>query len=180
MKHLIFIATALISIGCGESKRDDNSEIIPTASLQDSIFNTLLELTDNTLPDNVHNDSLAFLILPVQASCPACRKKTIDSIVKHQASLAANRYIIITAKGGRRTINSYFRELDHQLPIINGRLFLDTLNQAHHFNLFKDNPAIYYTAEKKTYKRVFAIPATIRNDLSNFFSGSNNNEQNEN
>ncbi len=99
-------------------------ESIRDPAVQDSLFRQLLSLTNHAIPENELNDSLAFLVLPMEASCPACRKKTVDSIVRHKNSLLERHYIILSASGGRKTINSYFIEEGEQLPEIQNKLFL--------------------------------------------------------
>ena len=179
MKLFFVICTLLSLLSCDKAdKKKQSIELITSQGKQDSIFHALLSLTNNLIPENKLNDSLAFLILPVQASCPSCRKKTIDSIVKHQLNLTSAHYIIISANGGRKTINSYFIDQEKQLPVIKDRLFLDTTNQAHRLDLYHDKPTIYYTHHQKAYKKVAAIPATVREDLREFFSGSRINNNN--
>ena len=156
------------------TKRPNSSTPITEATAQASIFNELVSLTDRIIPEHQRNDSLAFLVLPVKLSCPACRKKTIDSIVKHQYDLPERHYIIISGSEGRRNMNSYFREVDKEMPIMEDQLFLDTTNQAYKRKLVSENPVIYYTANQKAYKKVSAIPATVRDDLREFFSGTRN------
>jgi hypothetical protein len=133
-----------------------------------------MTVTNNTVSDNIQKDSLAFLVLPVQASCPACRNKTIDSIVKHQDNLEKNHFIIISANGGRKTISGYFQENDKKLPDMVGKLILDSTNIARKLNLYDKKPTIYYTYNRKAYKKVAAIPSTVRDDLQEFFSGFRN------
>jgi hypothetical protein len=145
---------------------------ITTESEKDSIFLNLMKVVDNVVADAELSDSLAFLILPVQASCPSCREKTIDSILKHKRDLKDRHYIIINANGGQETINAYFKEQHGKLPIIENRLFLDTANLSYRLDLCHDRPTIYYTYNRKAYKKVSAIPVTVRDDLREFFSGS--------
>ncbi|THU39316.1 hypothetical protein FAM09_12445 [Niastella caeni] len=156
------------------NRKDVSIEFVTGTQAQDSIFRNLIHLTQGALTEEVQNDSLAFLILPVQASCPSCRNKTIDSIAKYAANLPAHHFIIISANGGRKTIGGFFRERNKELPVIQGRLFLDSLNQANQFKLYEEKPTIYYTAEKKAYKKVAAIPTTVKEDLREFFSGHRN------
>lgn len=155
-------------------RRSNSATSIIDVATQTSIFNNLVSLTDNVIPENQLNDSLAFLVLPVKLSCAACRKKTIDSIVKHQDDLQERHFIIISGSEGRRNMNSYFKEVGKEMPIMENRLFLDTTNQAAVKKLVSENPVIYYTANQKAYKKVSAIPATVKNDLREFFSGTSN------
>ena len=57
------------------------------------------------------------------------------------------------------------------MPAIENRLFLDSVNLALKLDLYFDKPTIYYTAQQKAYKKVSAIPATVKADLRAFFSG---------
>jgi len=175
MKRAISILTVIVSVACGNSGQKDAAsiEMIDEPAKQDSIFNNLMTVT-GLLPESVQNDSLAFLILPVQASCPACRKKTIDSIVKHQNQLLPNHYIIISVSGGRKLVSSYFKEEKANLPEIKNKLFLDSTNVAYKRELYTDKPTFYYAHNKKVFKKVAAIPITVREDLREFFSGYRN------
>ncbi len=160
----------LLASACGKPKQN-SIELITIPEKQSSLFQDLVAITGKTIPDTLLSDSLAFLILPVQASCPACRKKTIDSIAKHQSDLNDNHYIIVSANGGRRAIRGYFQEQNHELPDIPGKFFMDSLNLAYQRNLYVNKPTIYFTYNRKVYKKVAAIPATVRDDLREFFSG---------
>lgn len=171
MKRVIQILVVIIFVGCGKADKHAGSiEMITESDKQDSLFNGLMEVTGNSISAEKRIDSLAFLILPVHASCPPCREKTIDSIVKYKDQLRADLFIVISANGGRKIINSYFREEDLELPVMD-RLFLDSSNIAYENKLYKDKPTIYYTYNMKAYKKVGAIPSTIRQDLQEFFSG---------
>jgi hypothetical protein len=150
-------------------------ELIASGARQDSIFSQLITLTNNTIQSTTLDDSLAFLILPVQASCPGCRIKTIDSIIKYQHRLKDRHFIVISANGGRKKINGFFYEQGEELPVIENRLFLDTSNSSYYMNLCEEKPMMYYTYNRKAYKKVAAIPATVRQDLQEFFSGYRNN-----
>src|SRR5687767_12927221 len=162
---------SLIVMSCGAvSKKNNSIELITEADKQDSVFNSLLVLMNNAVPEEIQRDSLAFLILPVQASCPSCRNKTIDSIVDHQNNLLKDHFIIISANGGRKTIKGYFQENDKMLPEIESKLFLDSTSLALKLDLYEKEPTMYYTYNRKAYKKVVAIPATVRDDLREFFS----------
>lgn len=168
----------LFVIGCGDaSDKPKSVELITREGQQDSLFNSLLKVTGSTLKYSMSNDSLAFMILPVQASCPSCRDKTIDSIIKHQNNLPASHFIIISASGGRKTMSAYFREQNSDIPDLPNQLILDSTNVAYKQNLFKDNPALYYSSNRKVYKKVLAIPATVKQDLQEFFTGFRSDSQ---
>lgn len=174
----IFIQVVVIGLatGCNNDVNTDSSiELIRRNSQQDSLFKSLMAVTQNAIPETDLDDSLAFLVLPVQASCPSCRSKTIDSLVKHKDRLAPNHFIIISAKGGRKTINGYFKSEDAILPEIENRLFLDSNNLASEYGLYDKKPTMYYTYQRKAYKRVAAVPMTVKQDLQEFFSGYRSN-----
>lgn len=172
MKIVIICLFSMVFVNCRNNYVKPKSiENISRISQQDSLFQSLMVTSNNSIPDNIRNDSLAFMVLPVQASCPSCRKKTIDSIIKHQSNLAKNHFIIITANSGRKIMSSYFREQNAEMPDLGGQLILDSTNLAYHLDLFKDNPAIYYSASSKVYKKVLAKPASVKQDLQEFFSG---------
>jgi hypothetical protein len=169
-----FLSILLLSqiVSCKSfDKKPDSAELISDPLAQDSVFKQLLYITRNNISDSDLKDSLAFLVLPLQASCPSCRKKTIDSIIQHKDNLKKHHFIILSASAGIKKINSYFLEQGKELPDFKGQFFIDSANLAYKYNLFKDNPAFYYAYKQKVYKKVSAIPATIRDDLSEFFSG---------
>ncbi|MBO9565450.1 MAG: hypothetical protein J7621_21920 [Niastella sp.] len=172
MKMIILSGVIVLLAACGKPSTT-SIEMITAPGQQDSLFKGLMATTQYRVPETVRDDSLAFLVLPVQASCPACRKKSIDSIMKYQVNLPANHYIIIAANGGRKTIRGYFQEQNYELPIvrIDQQLTLDSQNLAHQYDLYKDKPTLYYSRHQKVYKKVAAIPATVRADLCEFFSG---------
>lgn len=174
--NIIKLITGFILImtlfACGRQKKSIEAvEMISDDTQQAAIFRSLVQLTNNVIPEQSWKDSLAFLILPVQASCPSCRNKTIDSIVKHQASLVDRHFIVISADGGKKAIGSFFRERDAELPAIENRLFLDSTNQAFQYGLYDNKPTIYYTSNGKAYKKVASLPETVKGDLHQFFSG---------
>lgn len=171
MKTPGLILLLITAVACGNAKKGNSVEFITTSQAQDSIFKNLVYITNNSLPGQALNDSLAFLILPVQASCPSCRKKTIDSIMSHKKRLPVDHFIVISANGGRKTINGYFLEQDYELPEIPGKLFLDSNNLARKKDLCKDKPTFYYAHNQKAFKKVSAVPSTVRADLREFFSG---------
>lgn len=168
---------ALLGSSCGNTGNSAASiELITRTGQQDSIFKSLQLITGNNIPDTRLDDSLAFLILPVQASCPSCRNKTIDSIVAYKDKLASNHYIIISANAGRKSISGYFRSEDAELPVMENTLFLDTTDLAYKNKLYDEKPTMYYTYQRRAYKKVAAIPATVKQDLQEFFSGHRNQE----
>lgn len=169
-----FLLVIVFVVACGKSdnRPKESVEMIIAAEKQHAIFETLMTVTHDGIPESVLNDSLAFLVLPVHASCPACRNKTIDSILKYHDKLLTGHYIIIAANGGRKTISRFFRERGGELPFVKNKLFLDSTKQS--YSLYEKNPAIYYVHNKKAYKKVGTTPVTIKRDLQEFFSGYRN------
>jgi hypothetical protein len=169
------IGLFLIAFSCAKPDISKRSvEMITTEKRSDSIFKNLMKVVNNTIVDEEINDSLAFLILPIKASCPSCRKKTIDSILKYKDSMKERHFIIINFSGGRSSIEDYFMEQKGVLPVIENKLFLDSTNKSYRLDLCIDRPTIYYTYNRKAYKKVAAIPVTVRDDLREFFSGFRN------
>ncbi|OQP67610.1 hypothetical protein [Niastella populi] len=152
-------------------ERPKNIHPILDSQEQDSVFNKLMQVTHNLVPAYLRNDSLSFLILPLHASCPSCRKKTIDSIVENSNRLLPQQLIVIAARGGIKTITRYFKEQHSVIPSAR-TLFLDSTDRSGELGLYDDKPTIYYTFNGKAYTRVAVIPATIKEDLSSFFSTS--------
>jgi hypothetical protein len=171
MYRIFLVVIVLFMAACnGSGKKPVSAEpIVPDK--QQPVFASLIAVTDNTISESIQKDSLAFLILPIQASCPACRIKTIDSIVKYRDNLADRHFIIISGNAGRKSINGFFREQGGELPVIENQLFLDSTRQALKLDLYEDKPTVYYTYNKKAYKKVSSVPATVREDLHEFFSG---------
>jgi hypothetical protein len=172
IKSIILIVTALQVLGCGNSSKKPDSVETIAQEMQGTVFKSLLQVTGSSRFESNINDSMAFLVLPIQASCPACRKKTIDSIIARQKDLLPNHFIIISAKAGLKKMNAYFAEQGYELPVLENKLFLDSLNDAFKLGLYEDKPTVYYTFGQKAYKKVAALPATVRKDLREFFSGT--------
>lgn len=161
----------ILMVSCKEAKKKATSvQLIADVNLQDSIFRNILKTIDYKIKDNILDDSLSFLILPVHASCPFCRKKTIDSIGMHAGDLPERHFIIISADGGSKLISSFFREQNIDLSVLQDKLFLDSTNKGFQYNLYDEKPTIYYTYKRKAYKKVESIPATIKEDLHYFFA----------
>jgi hypothetical protein len=173
MRIILILLILHTLIGCSSNPHRNTNresiEYITETNMQSDIFIHLLELTHHSISKVKLNDSLAFLILPLHASCPACRNKTIDSIVKYKDNLTDRQFIVIAADGGRKIMASYFKEQEQELPTINNKLFLDSTNVAYKHHLFDKKPTIYYASNGKVYKKVSAIPSTIKQDLHEFF-----------
>jgi hypothetical protein len=170
MKKLLIICLAIQITACNNTP-PKSAEIITNTDQQNSLFRNLEAVTKSTLPDSIKHDSLAFLVLPLEASCPACRNKTIDSIIKYESNLRNNHFIILSANAGRKLMSSYFREHKADLPEMPGKIIYDTTDQADKYSLYKNNPAIYYSYNSKVFKKVWALPTSIKQDLHEFFSG---------
>ena len=172
MKGLLIVIVLLYLLSlnsCGTKNKEKTVEEITDVTKQEVMFQNLLKIVSLTDSRSLVNDSLAFLILPLQASCPACRKKTIDSIVKHQKELNDGHFIVISANGGKKTMSAFFREQQYELPV-NKQLYLDSTNAGWRYDLYKDNTVFYYAYNRKVYRKVTAVPATIKSDLKEFFS----------
>ncbi len=169
-KSIQVIALLLAVSACADTKtRPESTERIAASTDQDTLFSRLKALTSaDALSEK---DSIAVLILPVQASCPSCRSKVITSISRYKSRLLKNHFIVISSNGGRKTINSFFRDEKTELPVIPGRLFLDSTNRAYDLELYNDKPVCYYASGGKVYKKVSSFPATVKEDLREFFSG---------
>jgi hypothetical protein len=146
-------------------------ELVTRPGEQDSIYLGLMQVTNSSLTNEINSqDTFAFFILPLQSVCPACRRTAIKGIAAYDNRLPIRHYIIISANGGRKTINGFFRSENRKLPT-NGNVFLDSTNLAGKLNLYNGKPTIYYVFNKKPYKRVAAVPHTIKKDLKEFFKG---------
>lgn len=172
MKSFFYLIIVLFSISCNEkSPKISTITMIEKEEEQRLAFDGLMRLTDSIIPKESMNDSLSFLILPMEASCPSCRKKVIDSIIAHKNNLKENHYIILSTSTDRRTINAYFIDRKGELPELKGKLFLDTTNYARTLELYENKPTFYYTYDEKAFKKVTSIPTTVKDDLQEFFSG---------
>lgn len=159
-------------IACNSKEPKVSSiEMIKSEEIQKIYFDGLMAVTNNSIQPEIRKDSLAFLILPLEASCPSCRKKAIDSIIKHEHDLKERHFIVISTNSDYKTINAYFEDRKGTLPQILNRLFLDTANNAAFLKLYDMKPTMYYTFGGKAYKKVGAIPNTVKDDLREFFSG---------
>jgi hypothetical protein len=165
----VFIFISAISCKNAQAVKDTHVELISDLSKQTALFQGLADIAKNKLSEPGLNDSISFLVLPVQRCCASCRKKTIDSIVKYQDKLDQDCFVIISANGGRKTINAFFREQQYELPL-GTAIVLDTTDAALEKQLYTDNPAFYYAFNRKIYKKVAALPITIKQDLSEFFN----------
>lgn len=173
MKHLsfIFLAFSVVSFIQCEARKDKpvSAEILTDEAQQDSIFSQLLQIIQPA--ELSTNDSIAFLILPLDASCPSCRDKTIDSIAKYSSLMPRNHFVILSSNDGIKSMNGYFKERKKSLPLNETFLVLDSNNLAGNFGLYEANPTIYYTSKGKAYKKIATMPETVKQDLHDFFSG---------
>lgn len=173
MNRTALILALFFFVQCTSSNHEKKNTQQPISDQkQAEIFLHLANLTGKDTALNTSEDTLAFLILPLDASCSSCRDKTIDSIIKRADSLNPNHHIIVsTEKGIKNTIN-YFEKDGFNFPIYNEHVFLDSNNIAFRKGLYIDNPAMYYAAKGKVYKSVLSHPSTIKQDLREFFSGT--------
>lgn len=168
--HLIMLLGLTIA-ACQEQGRQEKSKTEITGSMQDSVFSYLSQIAGPTLSEEQKKDTLSFLILPLEASCPACLGKTIDSILKYQHHLNKYQIIIISLNAGKKRISSYFKERGGNLPT-EANIILDTLNLSSRFQLHESNPTFYFTANKHAISKKVGLPATIKEDLHQFFNPS--------
>lgn len=170
MKILTLTSLLFFSF-CGRSKH--SSELPINEDMKEKIFTQLMIITNNNIQPELRNDSLAFLILPIEASCPSCKKKTIDSIISRQNDFEKNHFIILSGYSGQKGMEKYFQERNSdRIPHMQNRIFLDSINHARVLNLYTNKPTMYYTFKGKAYRKVAAIPETVRDDLREFFSGT--------
>lgn len=167
----IVLMMFLLMISCNKKTTLKNSsQPIFRKSQQDSIFTQLMALTGNKIDTLKRLDSLSFLIIPLMHSCPSCRDKALDSIIKYRKKIGEHQYIILSANGGIKTMRTYFTDRKRKMPVINDHLFLDSINKAIEFGLYENNPSLYYTVNGMAYWKVLTLPATIKEDLHIFFS----------
>lgn len=165
------LAMVVFSACKDDSMKKSDIKLISDSKLQDSTFKVLLSFASIDTANPKLNDSLEFMILPLEISCPSCRNKTIDSILKHKDDLGENNYLIVSAKGGRKKMNAFFRDRGGVLPVIPDKVFLDSTHLALDYELVHDNPVIFYTAHRKVYKKVTFLPPTVKDNLHDYFSG---------
>ena len=170
MKYYI-IAFITVLLSCDtQTKNIENIESIVDIKQQTSIFENLIVVTNNDIDSGIINDSLAFLILPLEASCPSCRNKVIDSIAKHGNDLLPNHFIILSANGGKKKFSGYFKARGYDLPTVGKFLFLDSNNTSNVLKLYDMKPTFFYTSKKKVFRKVSSTPASVKQDLNDFFT----------
>lgn len=168
MKTNIIFFVALILFSCRNEKKVTHTEVILDSNVQVHIFKKIDSLLEG-IPQVKAQDSLAFLILPINASCPYCKKKTIEKIAKKHKNIDTSHYIIISANKGLKTIAALFREQGYDLPITSSNIRIDSTNKASEYALCADKPTFYYSTKGKIYKKVASIPYSVKDDLADFF-----------
>lgn len=170
MRHLTIFACLLLMACHSKVNVAPKDSIIQQPEIQRSLYQKLAQTAPVDLPAT---DSASFLILPLEASCPSCRDKTLDSIIKFSKQVPSNHFILLSLKdGGKRYVKQYFKNAGHpEVPEIPGVLFLDSTGKAGELELYDVNPVIYYIANGHTYRKVDAWPNTIEEDLREFFRG---------
>ncbi|KAA2239732.1 hypothetical protein F0L74_26430 [Chitinophaga agrisoli] len=167
----LVIGMTILFLSCKQESKKSGSfnKIIAENSLQDTLFRRLTNLTsDGNDIESMKEDSLFFLILPVEAACPSCRKKTIDSIVKYKDQIDDQHFIIITGSG-RRIIESFFNEQGCELPIGAHNIFIDSTHQAFINDLSFTRPEIYYAHRRRVFEKISCVPTNIKGELAKFF-----------
>lgn len=168
MKNIALYLLSLSLFSCSQSSQQEKT---PSGNIDSTTaktaFSSIKKIAGNAISSAT--DSTHLLILPLEASCPSCREKTIDSILKHYQSMPPNHLVIISAPAGRRSMSSYFKERNGQLPE-QASIILDTTNLSTRLNLHENNPTIYTIyGDRVTYKKS-SLPATVKTDLHHFFS----------
>lgn len=170
-KTLIASMILLVLAACSHKAKvkTDFSQAITDPLQRDSLFQNLMGLTKNSIPQTQAKDSLLFLVLPVEAACPSCRKKTIDSVIKYKDRLNEQRYVIITGTG-RKIIESYFKERGYDLPFAAHNIFVDSVNEAFIHDVIFTRPEIFYAYNNEVYRKVSCVSVNIKAELAKFFS----------
>lgn len=171
MRYTIaIILSSIIMYGCkskSNPSKINNEKLITENAVKDSLFIKIASLIqDNDLPD----DSVSFLIVPIDATCNACTDKSIDSIINHiDMKETGRKKISIISGASHKSILAYFSQRNVTLPAENKNLFYDDENAAFLKELLFHQPTIYYAYNKKVYKRIISTPITIKENLHDFF-----------
>ncbi len=168
--HIIILSVYILLTACHASvKQEPRDTTITVPSRQESLYRDLNQL----LPDSLlYGDSVAVMILPMEASCPSCRDKAIDSIVYFRKKLLPRHEIILSANGGRKMMRSYFKSAGYKsIPNVTRGLHFDSTNMAGRLELYSNNPVFYFLAGGKVYRKIDGWPHTIKGDLQEFFRG---------
>lgn len=166
---LLFAVTIILILACREKKvKESNSSWITRASQQDSIFNDIISLTNPMIPEEKQNDSLVFLIIRMEATCPSCLKKSVDSISKHKNDMDDKHFIVLSATN-KKIIESYFTDQNYEFPNVVNKIFIDSTDESYTKDLVVTKPTIYYSHNKKVYRKVTCVPNNIKKELRLFF-----------
>lgn len=169
LKTILLISLIIFSACNSKEKKKKSEKFIVDEVMKDTLFNKLtrlVNLRDTTID---LNDSLSFLILPINASCPYCRAKVVESLDKNLMMLDKKHFIIISANSSKKRIKAFFNELAIDYIDIEKKLILDTTNICFKQDLAYDKPTIYYAYKSKVYKKVASVPHTIKKDLESFY-----------
>ena len=147
----------------GETMSGIKSDIIDSLS-----FQRLISLTDSSNRDITLSDSLAFLIIPLDAVCPHCRDRAIKALIENRNRIPKEHYIIISA-ASHKGIKAFFAERNQENPEMKGKVFLDGESEAFKSNLIFMHPTVYYTHNKQIVKKIISYPTNIDKVLEDFF-----------
>lgn len=100
---------------------------------QQIIFSKLMDVINDSTKSQ-YKDSLAILIIPIDASCPFCRDRCIDYLNKYLNQLPNNHIAIITGNG-MKAIHSYFSSKNKRVPSKDRQVYFDGTNSAYLNNL---------------------------------------------
>lgn len=167
----IYYIILVLLFSCNYNDKKINNQVLLNNEQEErTLFEKIITIGNlKSRLNNQASDSLSVLVLPLEASCPSCRNKTIDGIMRYADNLTDNSIVILSAKAGIKNMNAFFRERGYEsIPVNNGKIILDSTNQAN--GLYENNTTIYYASQQRVYKIVSSVPATIKNDLHEFFS----------
>ncbi|WP_276483741.1 hypothetical protein [Paraflavitalea pollutisoli] len=162
--YYLLILMAIIAGSCKD--KDGNIEMEAIVAGQQIPIYAKLTTLFGSIPSN---DSLSVLILPIDITCPSCRKKILVGFMKHKDHLKTNHYIIIAGNGGKKHIDGYFQEHKLRLPTGIKRLALDTIGLMKNNALFDDEPVIYYGTNQKITAKSRVYPDNVKQQLQSFF-----------
>ncbi|SFN88434.1 hypothetical protein SAMN05428949_3742 [Chitinophaga sp. YR627] len=169
-KATLILHLFMLILSCSNSSKNKTEENINDQAMQDSLFINITKLTDQILSVSSSTDTSELLILPITQSCPYCRGKIIDQLVKHDYIIPSNRYLFISSEKGYKTVNSYFIDNGGRLPMNNKQIIVDSFSLCTKYNLADEKPIIYHMAGKKVYKKTTLIPHTIQHELNKFLT----------
>lgn len=164
-----FLLIALLTApSCKDPEGKINIVPLPAAQ-QSPVYSTLSSLFGPTLADTAKSDTLSILVLPIDITCPTCRKKILLSLMKNKEHIKPNHFIIISGNGGKKYIDGYFQEHQLRLPTGLKQLALDTAGLMKNNALYEGEPVIYYGIGQKILSKSKVSPGNVKKQLELFF-----------